>query len=133
MYKVSETVLPIYINRQCPIIKTCSDVTLNLSSKDSTFYYASMNYKNMKNDKLVMAVYVIYMSRGSMRMVANSGDGFVRRRFIWRVAVPDSVTNNVKLTMYSFMVPYSFLQTYPEFFSSFYICRLLLSFWFFNN
>ena len=36
MYKVSETVLPIYINGQCPIIKTCSDVTLNLSSKDST-------------------------------------------------------------------------------------------------
>ena len=36
MYKVSETVLPIYITRQCPIIKTCSDVTLNLSSKDST-------------------------------------------------------------------------------------------------
>ena len=35
MYKVSETVLPIYINGQCPIIKTCSDVTLNLSSKDS--------------------------------------------------------------------------------------------------
>ena len=29
MYKVSETVLPIYINGQCPIIKTCSDVTLN--------------------------------------------------------------------------------------------------------
>ena len=36
MYKVSETVLPIYINGQCPIIKTCSGVTLNLSSKDST-------------------------------------------------------------------------------------------------
>ena len=36
MYKVSETVLPIYINGQCPIIKTCSDVTLSLSSKDST-------------------------------------------------------------------------------------------------
>ena len=36
MYKVSETVLPIYISGQCPIIKTCSDVTLNLSSKDST-------------------------------------------------------------------------------------------------
>ena len=35
MYKVSETVLPIYINGQCPIIKTYSDVTLNLSSKDS--------------------------------------------------------------------------------------------------
>ena len=34
MYKVNETVLPIYINGQCPIIKTCSDVTLNLSSKD---------------------------------------------------------------------------------------------------
>ena len=34
MYKVSETVLPIYINVQCPIIKTCSDVTLNLSSKE---------------------------------------------------------------------------------------------------
>ena len=33
--QVSETVLPIYINGQCPIIKTCSDVTLNLSSKDS--------------------------------------------------------------------------------------------------
>ena len=37
MYKVSEIVLPIYLNGQCPIIKTCSDVTLNLSSKDSTF------------------------------------------------------------------------------------------------
>ena len=36
MYNVSETVLPIYINGQCPIIKTCSDVTLNLSSKDYT-------------------------------------------------------------------------------------------------
>ena len=35
MYKVSETVLPIYINGHSPIIKTCSDVTLNLSSKDS--------------------------------------------------------------------------------------------------
>ena len=35
MYKVSETVLPISINGQCPIIKPCSDVTLNLSSKDS--------------------------------------------------------------------------------------------------
>ena len=35
MYNVSETVLPIYINGQCPIIKTCSDVTLNLSCKDS--------------------------------------------------------------------------------------------------
>ena len=35
MYKVSETVLPIYINGQCPIIKICSDVTLNLSSKDN--------------------------------------------------------------------------------------------------
>ena len=32
MYNVSETVLPIYINGQCPIIKTCSDVTLNLST-----------------------------------------------------------------------------------------------------
>ena len=40
MYKVSETVLPIYINGQCPIIKTCSDVTLNLSSKDSTHSYS---------------------------------------------------------------------------------------------
>ena len=37
MYKVSETVLPIYINGQCPIIKTCSGVTLNLSSKDSIY------------------------------------------------------------------------------------------------
>ena len=36
MYNISETVLPIYINGQCPIIKTCSDVTLNLSSKDYT-------------------------------------------------------------------------------------------------
>ena len=35
MYNVSETVLPIYINGQCPIIKTRSVVTLNLSSKDS--------------------------------------------------------------------------------------------------
>ena len=34
---VSETVLPSYINGQCPIIKTCSDVTLNLSSKDSIY------------------------------------------------------------------------------------------------
>ena len=39
MCNVSETVLPIYINGQCPIIKTCSDVTLNLSSKDSTLEY----------------------------------------------------------------------------------------------
>ena len=39
MYKVSETVLPIYTNGQCPIIKTCSDVTLNLSSKDSMLLY----------------------------------------------------------------------------------------------
>ena len=39
MYEVSETVLPIYINGQCPIIKTCSDVTLNLSSKDSISLY----------------------------------------------------------------------------------------------
>ena len=36
MYNISETVLPIYINGQCPIIKTCSDATLNLSSKDCT-------------------------------------------------------------------------------------------------
>ena len=35
MFNVSETVLPIYINGQCPIIKNISDVTLNLSSKDS--------------------------------------------------------------------------------------------------
>ena len=40
MYKVSETVLPIYINGQCPIIKTCSDVTVNLSSKDSSINMA---------------------------------------------------------------------------------------------
>ena len=39
MYKVSETVLPIDINGQCPIIKTCSDATLNLSSKDSNHTY----------------------------------------------------------------------------------------------
>ena len=36
MYNARETGLPIYINGQCPIIKTCSDVTLNLSSKDSS-------------------------------------------------------------------------------------------------
>ena len=36
MYNIGETVLPIYINGQYPIIKTCSDVTLNLSSKDYT-------------------------------------------------------------------------------------------------
>ena len=42
MYKVSETVLPIYINGHCPIIKTCSDVTLNLSSKDSSCLHFSM-------------------------------------------------------------------------------------------
>ena len=42
MYKVSETVLPIYINGQCPIIKTCSDVTLNLSSKDSNSDHLTM-------------------------------------------------------------------------------------------
>ena len=34
MYNINETVLPSYINGHCPIIKTCSDVTLNLSSKD---------------------------------------------------------------------------------------------------
>ena len=33
---------------------------------------------------------------------------FFKRRFIWRVAVPDSVTNNVKLTVYSFMVSYTY-------------------------
>ena len=38
MYNISETVLPIYINGQCPVIKTCSDVTLNLSSKDNIFF-----------------------------------------------------------------------------------------------
>ena len=46
MYKVSETVLPIYINGQCPIIKTCSDVTLNLSSKDSTIKYLCHDQSN---------------------------------------------------------------------------------------
>ena len=44
MYKVSETVLPIYINGQCPIIKTCSGVTLNLSSKDSNYQNWCINY-----------------------------------------------------------------------------------------
>ena len=34
MNNIRETVLPTYINGQCPIIKTCSDVTFNLSSKD---------------------------------------------------------------------------------------------------
>ena len=29
----------IYINGQCPIIKTCSNVTLNLSSKDYSSVY----------------------------------------------------------------------------------------------
>ena len=62
MYKVSETVLPIYINGQRPIIKTCSDVTLNLSSKDSKsvnilfyIYFSSKTYvvgtqKNRHNE-----------------------------------------------------------------------------------
>ena len=45
MYNVSETVLPIYINGQCPIIKTCSDVTLNLSSKDSTFDFSQPRFR----------------------------------------------------------------------------------------
>ena len=44
MYKVSETVLPIYINGQCPIIKTCSDVTLNLSRKDSSTIVTIINH-----------------------------------------------------------------------------------------
>ena len=48
MYKVRETVLPIYINGQCPIIKTCSDVTLNLSSKDSS--------KSIMSDKKILAL-----------------------------------------------------------------------------
>ena len=56
MYKVSETVLPFYINGQCPIIKTCSDVTLNLSSKDSMlkltvyiYWRDANNYQQEKN------------------------------------------------------------------------------------
>ena len=52
MYKVSEIVLPIYINGQCPIIKTCSDVTLNLSSKDSKCRYSEFNLKLCKKEKL---------------------------------------------------------------------------------
>ena len=49
MYKVSETVLPIYINGQCPIIKICSDVTLNLSSKDSKLSNLIVYYYNGKS------------------------------------------------------------------------------------
>ena len=49
MYKVSETVLPIYINGQCPIIKTCSDVTLNLSSKDSIYIFRRLSCAQMAN------------------------------------------------------------------------------------
>ena len=39
MYNTYETVLPIHINGQCPIIKTCSDVTFNLSSNDYSETY----------------------------------------------------------------------------------------------
>ena len=49
--KVSETVLPIYINGQCPIIKTCSDVTLNLSSKDSRTNISSATDNYTKQQK----------------------------------------------------------------------------------
>ena len=38
-------IIPIYINGQCPIIKTCSDVTLNLSSK----YYKYHNVFKFQN------------------------------------------------------------------------------------
>ena len=57
MYKVSETVLPIYINGQCPIIKTCSDVTLNLSSKDSNpgnGWFIQVYVPLMKNSKILL-------------------------------------------------------------------------------
>ena len=49
MCNVSETVLPIYINGQCPIIKTCSDVTLNLSSEDSKTDSLAVN-RGIKHD-----------------------------------------------------------------------------------
>ena len=47
MYKVSETFLPIYINGQCPVIKTCSDVTLNLSSKDSIMKQFLLSFSSL--------------------------------------------------------------------------------------
>ena len=62
MYKVSETVLPIYINGQCPIIKTCSDVTLNLSSQDSIQrnFAPQSNYEyiNKYTNKIVKGILV---------------------------------------------------------------------------
>ena len=60
MYNVSETILPIYINGQCPIIKTCSDVTLNLSSKDSTVSMeGDLSKKSIHiNESFVHAIYI---------------------------------------------------------------------------
>ena len=62
MYKVSETVLPIYINGQCPIIKTCSDVTLNLSSKGSTYIHPSIiSYQKIyRTQKLLWNVLICF-------------------------------------------------------------------------
>ena len=58
MYNISETVLPIYINGQCPIIKTFSDVTLNLSSKD---YIISLKiYENRYKQKISTNPYFGY-------------------------------------------------------------------------
>ena len=54
MYKVSETVLPIYINGQCPIIKTCSDVTLNLSSKDNTNKHFTIEYDIVEKTQIAI-------------------------------------------------------------------------------
>ena len=59
MYKVKKNGLPIYINGQCPIIKTCSDVTLNLSSKDSMYYnHSSMRKVNLVNGHVVYAYWI---------------------------------------------------------------------------
>ena len=62
MYNVSETVLPIYINGQCPIIKTCSDVTLNLStntqgdSKSDVFLCFDTKFKSLVYNKLLKEI-----------------------------------------------------------------------------
>ena len=41
----------LYINGQCPIIKTCSDVTLNLSSKDSKQQFSANQSIYQLSDK----------------------------------------------------------------------------------
>ena len=40
---ISETVLPIYSNGRCPLIKTCSDVTFNLSSDSNSVQYVHLS------------------------------------------------------------------------------------------